>query len=132
MDQDPQREVRAILAFTEAHPRCALLTRALPWSGSERGGGLRWTALVPWRGAWRVRDDLRWEGGAVRGEGVPDCVFGLRSLDCGVVGREGCGWLDGREIEGARWEHRPYVHPDHGATWRGEVEVGWVRLVGEG
>jgi hypothetical protein len=131
VDQDPQREVRLLLAFTEAHPDCAVLTRALPWSGQDRGGALQWTALVPWRGGWRVRDDWRWEGGAVRGEQVPACVVGLRPLDCAVVGREPCGWLEGREaLVEERWEHRPYVHPDHGATWRGEVGVGIYGLVG--
>lgn len=135
VDQDAQREVRALYQHLLDEPDCAVLLPVRPWGpiGSDRS--LTWVALTyDVIGAHFHREGLAPMGAAEAAAAlVPGatCVAVWRSLDCNTTPGADCTAVDALpHLSDARWTTRPFVHPDHGVLWTEETWVGWRSLKG--
>jgi hypothetical protein len=144
IDRDPQVEIRALAARLEEAPSCGVLTLGHAWGGPPGPDRFGWAALVP-----RTHGDLPAGFRYVRPKpgtlpatadaataakallGDVGCAVAWRSLDCAEVHGPGCGPLDALPTLDVRAiEHRPFVHPRHGARWDGPLVVGWAAIPG--
>lgn len=133
VDQDAQREVRALYQRLLDQPDCAILLPVRGWGpiGSDRS--LTWAALTYDRiGAHHRREKLPPMSPADAAVAlVPEatCVAVWRSLDCNTTAGADCAAVDALpHLSDERWPTRPFVHPEHGVLWTEETWVGWRSL----
>ncbi len=133
IDQDAQREVRALYQHLLDEPDCAVLLPVRGWGpiGSDRS--LTWAALTyDAVGAHLHREKLAPMGPAEAAQALipaENCVVVWRSLDCGTTPGADCSAIDALpHLSDDRWPTRPFVHPEHGVRWTDETWVGWRSL----
>ena len=136
VDQDAQREVRALYTATVAWPACAILLRVRPWGPIGTQRGLVWAALVREEGSLRLlrrgapADVGPAEAAALLFPGAT-CAAAWRGLDCDTTPDADCAVLDALPAHGeASWPSRPFVHPDHGVRWTETARMGWREIPG--
>lgn len=130
IDRDPQRQVRALLDLAERYPQCTLLTWSARWGAppvADRGDLVRWQpsrARRPLSVTSATPDPRAALQTAL--QDAPGCVLWVEALDCqlDLPAPTACDLLrpDTTPIEQRAWPTRPYLHPEHGARWRPEVQ----------
>lgn len=133
VDQDAQREVRALYGHLLDHPDCAVLLPVRGWGPIDSDRSLTWAALTDDAiGAHLHREKLPPMGPVEAAQRlVPEarCVVVWRSLDCGTTPDADCSAVDALpHLSDERWPSRPFVHPAHGVRWTDETWVGWRSL----
>ncbi len=116
-----QQEVRALAAWSDAHPHCALLTPAFVWGRAPELA--HWFALVPDADGHEAVDlgvdaSASWDDAVAALPRPVACVRAWWGLDCQAEQAELCGALEGWELGNVTsFVHVPFVHPDHGVTY---------------
>jgi hypothetical protein len=129
VDRDPQRQVRLLHELAERHPDCGLLTWSAQWGAPPSAAT---GALVLWRPsqARRPLTTVRVQGDpttALQGllNAETGCVLWLDALDCqlDLPAPTPCDLLRPatEPLLEQTWPTRPFLHPEHGATWRPQV-----------
>ncbi len=128
-----QTEVRYLLDLVDRYPSCVFLAKTVEstWAGDERRGYL-WTAfgrsLPRYREAPAVGGSLERVAAELAAEAP--CVLFYRSLDCDLVGTDGCrAETEGRvALEEQVLENLPYSDIREYGAHRPEIHLGVYRV----
>ena len=129
LDRDLQKEVRWMLQVRDAYPDCSLVARTHKEFRRDDNAETTWTVLSPMaqRQPQKMFDGPMQSAPAavVLAETGTDCALALYTLDCNMVDVDCDPLFEGlTELDVIRFEHLPYLHPEHNQRYGATTRLG--------